>query len=122
MRPHPIFHYRTLTLALGIVCGLLLTSCAQLGIPTADTFATRLAVGYSTVTQVRQSATVLLNAQKLTPADGDNVLKSTDAARAGLDVARTISAVDLSAANSKLTAVHTVLTALQAYLASREGG
>ena len=104
-----------------LTISVMLSSCAALGVPTATTFNERLAVGYGTVTQVRQSATTLLNAKKLTAEDGTNVLSATDSARAGLDVARTLSKTDMGAADSKLTAVRTVLTALQAYLVSREG-
>lgn len=97
----------------------MLSACAQIGLPTAETFNERLAVGYATVTTVRQSATTLLVAKKITAADGQNVLDQTDNARAGLDVARTLSKIDLKAADAKLTAIRTILTGLQTYLASR---
>lgn len=104
---------------LSLVLVSFLSGCAALGLPTADSFNERLAVGYMTVTTVRATTATLLNAKKLTAEDGDNVLKSTDAARAGLDVARTLSKVDMKAADSKLTMIRTTLTALQAYLTSR---
>jgi hypothetical protein len=97
----------------------ILSACAQFGLPTADTFAERLAVGYGTVTEVRNTVTTLLKAKKLTADDGDNVLKATDAARLGLDVARSLSKTDMNAAGAKLTSVRTALTALQAYLTER---
>mgnify|MGYP001579719976 FL=1 len=73
------------------------------------------------MTTVRQSATTLLKAGKITADDGQNVLSSTDAARAGLDVARTLSKTDLAAADARLTAVRTALTALSTYLATKGG-
>lgn len=98
----------------------MLAACAQVGIPTPDTFNQRLAAGYATTTAVRQTAADLLNAKKIDVADAENVLKSTDAARTGLDVARTLSKTNLAAADSKVTAIHTVLTALSTYLAGRK--
>jgi len=98
----------------------MLSACAQLGVPTATTFNERLAVGYGTVTTVRQTATTLLTAKQISADDADNVLKTTDTARAGLDVARTLSGTNLTAADQKLTAIHTVLSALSTYLATRQ--
>ena len=103
-------------LTLGAIGG-----CASVGLPTADSFNERLAVGYSTVTTIRQSATTLLQAKKITADDGQNVLEQTNSARAGLDIARTLSKVDVKAAEGKLTAARAVLSALQSYLAARGG-
>lgn len=99
----------------------LMVGCAQLGIPTADTFSERLAAGYALNSQVRATATELLTAKKISSVDGQNVLEQTNNARAGLDVARALSATDLKSADGKLTAVRTALTALNAYLAMRKG-
>ena len=99
---------------------VMLAACAQIGIPTPDTFNQRLAAGYATTTAVRQTATDLLKAKKIDVADAENVLKSTDAARTGLDVARTLAKTNLAAADSKVSAIHTVLTALSTYLAGRK--
>jgi len=96
-----------------------LTSCAQLGIAPAETFAQKLAVGYSSVTAVRQSATTLLTAKKITADDAQNVQAQADNARAGLDIARTVSKTDPKAADAKLTSIRTLLTALSAYLATK---
>lgn len=85
-------------------------------------FNTNLAIGYTTVTQVRATATSLLDAKKITSIDAQNVLQQTDVARAGLDIARSLSGTDMSTANGKLTATTTVLKALATYLASKGGG
>lgn len=98
---------------------LLAVACAQLGVPTADTLNERIAVALATNTAVRASATQLLTDGKISAEDGANVLASTDAARAGIELARSLGATDLTAANAKLTAATTVLTALQTYLATR---
>ena len=101
------------------ILAAMLSACAQLGIPTASTFNEKLAVAYSLVTQVRQSATSMLKAKQLTADDGQSVLTATDAARSGLDVARTLSKTDMTAADNRLTAARTALTALSTYLATK---
>lgn len=102
-----------------IALTLALSACAQLGLPTATTFQERLTAGYALNAEVRQSAANLLNAGKLTSADGQNILDQTNTARQGLDVARAIGKGDPKAGDAKLTAVRTVLLALQSYLASK---
>jgi hypothetical protein len=86
-----------------------------------DTFNKRLAVGKIAATTVRQTATALLDAGKLSSADGENVLQSTDVARAGLDIAEKLSATDLTSAEAKLTAAKTILDSVRAYLLTRGG-
>lgn len=102
-----------------IFFAFLLVACAQLGIPAPETFNERLAAGYGTVAQVRVTATTLLDAKKITSDDAQNVLAATDAARQGLDVARSLSKTDLTAAEGKVTAIRATLTALSGYLATR---
>jgi len=102
---------------LAVVC----VACAQLGLPTAETFNEKLAVGYGSVTQVRETATQLLTAKKISADDAQNVLTATDVARTGLDTARKIHATDPKAGESKLESIKVALTALTAYLASRGG-
>ena len=99
---------------------MILTACATLGLPTADSFNERLAVGYTTITTVRESATVLLQAQKISKPDAQNVLDQTNNARTGLDVARSMSKTDMTAADAKLNAIRAALVALQAYLTTKE--
>lgn len=94
-------------------------ACAAVGLPTPDTMNERIAAAQGTVTQVRVSATQLLTAKQITVVDAENVLKSTDAAAEGIAVVRTIAASDPATANAKLTATVSVLTALQAYLATK---
>jgi hypothetical protein len=84
-----------------------------------QTFNERIAASYALVTTLRETATTLLNAGKISGTDGANVLQVTDVARAGIDVARTLSATDLTSADAKLTATNTALVALQQYLATR---
>lgn len=108
-----------------LLCASLLlaacSGCAQLGLPTAQTFNEKMAVAYGSVTQVRETATVLLQQKKITADDAANVLQATDVARTGLDTARKIHAVDPSGASAKLDSIRTGLSALAAYLAARGG-
>lgn len=106
--------FRSLTMALVVAA---LTACAALGLPTPDTFNQKAAVAISTVTEVRSQATTLLVAKKITVADAQNVQAQADTAMAGIAVARQVAAADMNAGNARLTAVVSVLTALQAYLA-----
>ncbi len=99
---------------------IMLAACAQVGLPTADTFNEKLAVAYGTVTQIRSTATDLLKAKKITPADASNVNAQADNARTGLDIAREISKTDAKAADARLTMVHAALNALQTYLGGRQ--
>lgn len=97
-----------------------LTACAALGLPTAQTFNERLAVGYGAVTAVRNSAATLVATGKITPDDAQNVQTQADNARAALDLARTAyRSGDTAGATTKLDTTATVLRALQAYLASK---
>ena len=100
--------------------GATLSGCASVGLPTADSFNERLAVGYASVTTIRQTATALLQAKKISADDGQQVLDQTNNARQGLDIARTLSKTNLAAADGKLTAIRTALNAVQTYLAARQ--
>lgn len=94
-----------------------LASCANL--PTPDTFNQKLAVALGTVTAVRTTTTTLLQARKISADDAQNVQDAANNARAGIEVARTLSKVSIAAADSKLSAVTTALQALQTYLTSK---
>jgi hypothetical protein len=98
---------------------LLVVGCAALGIAAPQTFNEKLAVGYASVTSVRQAATTLVGSGKLTPDDAQNVQTQADTARAALDIARQTQTSDPSGAATKLDSTITVLTALQTYLATK---
>ena len=98
---------------------LMLAACAQLGLPTPDTINEKIAAAQGSVTQVRVTATQLLNSKTITVADAENALKVTDAASEGIVVARALAAQDPNAAQARLTMIVTTLTAVQAYLATK---
>lgn len=104
------------------LAALLLSSCAMLqnmGLPAAETFNQKLVVGYSSVTQIRETATVLVQSGKISPDDAQQVQISADAARMGLDTARKMHLVDPNGATNKLNLIRTTLAALGAYLATK---
>lgn len=107
------------TLAAAMIASSLMSGCAMLGLSSPETFNQKVIVAYSTVTGINNTATNLLNLRVITADDGENVLKATDAAKAGIDVARVIQRTDSTAADAKLNSIRVALTALQTYLISR---
>lgn len=110
-------HIKSAFLALALVA---LSACSVFGVPTPQSFNERLAVGYATVTTTRDTAAALVSSGSISADDGQNVLEQTDNARAGLDIARSISVVDPDGANARLTSILVGLEALQTYLRSRQ--
>jgi len=101
----------------------LVVGCAQLGQPAPHTFKERLATGYTTVAGVRDAATNLLGANKISVQDASNIQAQADAVRTGLDIARNLDATgQVAPAGDKLSATLTALGAIQAYLIARQGG
>jgi hypothetical protein len=103
-----------LTLAAALLIG-----CSTMGVPAPQTFNQRAAAAITSVTSVRQTATVLLQAGKLTAEDARNVQAQADNAMAAIAIARNVSTTDPAGGQTKLTAALTILQALDAYLTSR---
>ncbi len=66
------------------------TGCQQLGLTPAETVNQKLAYSYVAVTQVRQTASGLLQQKQITVSDAKHVLAITDLARASLDKANAL--------------------------------
>lgn len=98
---------------------LAIAACANLGMQQPDTFNKKVAVAYTTVTAVAESATTALKAGKLSTSDANNVVTTSKAALAAIDVAVAMSVSNPTGANDKLTSTLAILTALQAYLAAQ---
>lgn len=96
---------------------ILLSSCAYLGIPQAETFNAKLATGYITVTSVRETTTSLVSADAISPQDAANIQRTADAVRSGLDIAKTLGA---GAGDDKLASSLILLTELQKYVNSKK--
>lgn len=107
-RYRPSYAMYAAVLLIGIAS--MLHACATIS---PKTFNEKLAAGYVSVTSIRQLGATLVASKAITPDDGENVLKQTDNARAGLDLAR---AMGPDAGTDKLAATLTVLTGLQTYL------
>jgi len=97
--------------------GVALHACNA--VPTPQTFNEREAAAISAVTEVRRATLTLLQAEKITAADAQNVQKQADAIVEGLKVARTLHSTNAAAATDKLQATLAILTALQGYIASK---
>lgn len=111
---------RLLGLALAFLALIYVSGCAQVGV-NPKTFEDHVAVSITSVTQVRKVTRVLLEAKKISPADAQNVQNQADVAREGINIAIAIKSTDPAAAQSKLAAAVTVLKALDAYLAAKQG-
>ena len=98
----------------------LLTVCASLGIPDADTFNKKAMVAHGTVAAIAKSATSLRAAGKLSDADRDNIVATLKNAEMGIDMATMVGKTDPAAGVTKLDTSIAVLTALQAYLLTKE--
>lgn len=118
MRAYAVRHHAWLALAL-VTCLTLLAGCASLGLAQPQTFSQRLAVAYTSVSAVRATATNLLQARSITVADAENIQRTADEVRAGLDVSRSLVGVDPKAADQRLGAAVATLEALRTYLQSR---
>ncbi len=124
--------FATFFLALAYFALILQTSCATLGLQTADTFNQKLAYAYGQVMAARKGATSVINASCPSPAsyateacksavaDGKHIQSMADEARQGLDLAKNYAvAGNLQQANVQLQLESAALTALSTYLASR---
>lgn len=104
--------------ALALVVLYAVSACQALGVPSLKSFNERLAGGYTSVTAVRQTATVLLNAQAISIKDAENVQKTADTAREGLDIATQLG--NTPQGQDKLSTTLVILTQAQTYLNSRK--
>lgn len=98
-----------------------LQGCEALGIQRAQTFSQRYAYALSQTTGLRTAAKQALTARTISTADAEYVLKLTDESRKLLDNAKRIAdAGDAANGQTQLELAVTILTQLQAYLASRQ--
>lgn len=98
---------------------LFLVGCGVLGILTPKTFNEKVAVAKVTVTGVREAATTLLVAQKITSADAQNAQDQADVARKGIDVAMQIHDADPTDGDGRLEAAIVGLNAIKGYLCDK---
>lgn len=99
---------------------LVIVGCTTIGLPNPQDFNDKLTAGYSAVSAINDSATKLLNAKKISSDDAQQILDQTRNARVGLDIARTVHKTDSTGADNKLAAIRTALSAITAYLTTKE--
>lgn len=97
----------------------IMASCAGFA-PKPETFNERMAAGLATVTLVRETTTSLLAADTITVDDAQNVQDQANNARAALDLAERLKAIDFTAADAKLETTRLILRGLRNYLVCRE--
>jgi hypothetical protein len=94
-----------------------MAACQSVG--DLDTFNKRMATAYTTVQAVADGAAAAKTAGKLTPADVTNVVNTSRAALAALDVANNLHTTDPKTADDKLAATMAILVALQTYITTQ---
>jgi hypothetical protein len=99
----------------------ILTACAALSVPPADTFNKRAAAATATVNTVSQTALTLLQARKITPDESDRYIDRAEEAQRSIDLARSIYAEDpMDDGQARLAAVIRALQVLTAELEARK--
>ena len=103
--------------ALSLIVGL--AGCAQLGVQAPQTFNQKAVAAHGTVEGIAKTALTLHQAGKLSESDRTNIVATLRSAEQGIDLATIVSKTDPAGGLTKLDASIAVLTALQAYLATK---
>jgi hypothetical protein len=99
---------------------LILSACAALGVPKADTFNKQVAVANSIVESVATTASSLHAAGKIDDSDRASVYQQGTEARAAIELVRKLHATDPLAAENRLNTIIVALTALQSRLEAQQ--
>jgi hypothetical protein len=107
-------------LMLSIGVPLFVAGCTAVGVTQPATTEQRLAYAYGTHTAILDAAATAVEAGRMSPDDGEHVLKMADDARVILDASRiAFAAGDVATANDRLLFALNILTQLQEYLNQR---
>lgn len=98
----------------------LLTACASLGIPPADTFNKQAAAAVASVNTASQLSLTLLQARKITPDESDAFVGRAEDAQEAIDLTRSIRSTDPAGAQDRLDAIIRSLQILTAELEARK--
>jgi hypothetical protein len=112
-----MLHRNPLTLWL-LTAVLGLAACASQGIA-LDTFDKKVAAAYASVQTIAEGGQAALAAGKISKADAQNIVVSSRAAIAAIDVASSMKASNPAGADAKLASALVILQALQAYLTTQ---
>lgn len=99
---------------------LILTACASLGVPLADTFNKQAAAAVSSVNAASQLSLTLLQARKITPDESDAYIDRAEDAQEAIDLTRSIRSTDPAGAQDRLDAIIRSLQILTAELEARK--
>lgn len=99
---------------------LILTACAALNVPPADTFNKQAAGAVSSVNAASQLSLTLLQARKITPDESDAYTDRAENAQEAIDLARSIRSADPAGAQDRLDAIIRALQLLTAELEARK--
>lgn len=94
----------------------LLTACAALGVPKADTFNKQIVVANSLVESAATTAASLYAAGKISDDARADVYNQGTQARASIEIVRQLHATDPLSAENRLNTIIVALTALQGRL------
>jgi len=90
------------------------------GCGTLQGFNTQLTTAYTGVDTVVQTDQILVQSQKISKADAQNILNQATNVKEALDLAQAAHAADANTGGDKLQSAITALAALQTYLQSKE--
>jgi hypothetical protein len=96
---------------------IVLSACASLA---PNTFNEKLTVAYSSVTAVRTSTTTLLQGDKISVKDAENIQATANDVRTGLDIARELHKTLPEAGEDKLAVTLVILQHLQKYVEEKK--
>jgi hypothetical protein len=104
----------------GLVLLVLITGCAALGVPKADTFNKQVIVANSLVESVAETARTLYSSGKISTEDKDAVYTAGTEARADIELLRQLHATDPLKAENRINTLIITLTALQSRLEAQQ--
>lgn len=98
---------------------LMVAACSVVGVPAPKSFNDRVAAAVSSITTVRQTTIVLLERDKITAKDAQNIQNTANQARDGLEVARELYRIQPRSGEERLEATIRILESLQRYVDKR---
>jgi hypothetical protein len=99
---------------------IMLSACAALGVPKADTFNKQVIVANGMVESAATTAASLHAAGKISEDAKTDVYSKGTQARASIEIIRQLHATDPLAAENRLNTIIVALTALQAQLEAKQ--
>lgn len=111
---------KMMKLSLVPVLLVMLTACAALGVPQADTFNKKAAAATVSVNTGSQTVLTLLQSQKITPDESDRYTARLEDMQKAIDLTRTVYKTNPTDAENRLASIITALNLLLAELEARK--